>query len=282
MMGNSHAASKEVALLAKYGHKSPETAFRYEYPAHRVKIPRPFWMGAHHATRGQFRQFVQSTGYVTDAEKPENPGAMASNVEKGAFFQHHRDRSWRNVGFEQTDDHPVVCVSWNDAQAFCNWLSKKEGTTYRLPTEAEWEYACRAGTTSRYWCGDDPEKLAKVDNIADADLKKRFPLTPLRTISAGDGYVFTSPVGSFRANPFGLHDMHGNVFQWCQDRWSSYDEAVQPNYTPGYMLRGGSWNGTFRECRCANRMFHHPPETRSDYYGFRVVRELGKSADKKN
>ena len=98
------------------------------------------------------------------------------------------------MGFEQTDEHPVVNVSWNDAVACCKWLSRKEGKTYRLPTEAEWEYACRAGTTTRYYSGDDPETLAKVGNVADAMLKAKMP-DANQTIKASDGYVFTSPVG---------------------------------------------------------------------------------------
>ena len=113
-------------------------------------------------------------------------------------FGFNEKYSWRNAGFEQTDEHPVVNVSWNDAVAFCKWLSRKEGKTYRLPTEAEWEYACRAGTTTRYYSGDDPETLAKVGNVADATSKAKFPDWKY-TIKASDGYVFTSPVGSVQA-----------------------------------------------------------------------------------
>ena len=113
-------------------------------------------------------------------------------------FGFNEKYSWRNAGFEQTDEHPVVNVSWNDAVAFCKWLSRKEGKTYRLPTEAEWEYACRAGTTTRYYSGDDPETLAKVGNVADATAKAKFPDWKY-TIKASDGYVFTAPVGSVQA-----------------------------------------------------------------------------------
>ena len=104
----------------------------------------------------------------------------------------------------------MLNVSWNDAVAFCEWLSRKEGRAYRLPTEAEWEYACRAGTTTRYYCGDDPERLAKVGNVGDATLRKAIPDFKF-TIRASDGYVFTAPVGRFRPNAFGLYDMHGNA-----------------------------------------------------------------------
>ena len=115
----------------------------------------------------------------------------------------------------------MVNVSWNDAVAFCKWLSRKEGKTYRLPTEAEWEYACRAGTTTRYYSGDDPETLAKVANVADATAKAKFPDWKW-TIKASDGYVFTAPVGQFKPNAFGLYDMHGNAWQWCAD-WYGKD-----------------------------------------------------------
>jgi hypothetical protein len=108
------------------------------------------------------------------------------------------------------DEHPVVNVSGNDAAAFCQWLSKKDGKTYRLPTEAEWEYACRAGTTTRYYSGDDPETLAKVANVADATIRAKFPEWTW-TSKASDGYAFTAPVGQFRPNAFGLNDMHGNA-----------------------------------------------------------------------
>ena len=98
---------------------------------------------------------------------------------------------------------------------------QKEGKTYRLPTEAEWEYACRAGTTTRYYSGDDPETLAKVGNVADAAFKAKFPDWRY-TIKASDGYVFTAPVGKFKPNAFGLYDMHGNAWQWCSD-WYGRD-----------------------------------------------------------
>ena len=141
----------------------------------------------------------------------------------------------------------MVNVSWNDAVAFCKWLSKKEGKTYRLPTEAEWEYACRAGTTTRYYSGDDPETLAKVGNVADATFKANFPDWKY-TIKANDGYVFTAPVGKFKPNAFGLYDMHGNAWQWCADRYgadyyaaSALDDPTGPDSGPCRVLRGGSW-----------------------------------------
>ena len=162
-----------------------------EKPQHRVRITRPFYLGVHEVTRGQFRRFVDEAGYQTEAEK-DGKGGWGWNEETKKFEQNTR-YTWQNPGFEQTDDHPVVNVSWNDATAFAEWLSRKEGKTYRLPTEAEWEYACRAGTTSRYSCDDDPEGLAAVGNIADGTAKQKYP--NLTTISARDGYVYTAPGG---------------------------------------------------------------------------------------
>ena len=156
-MGSGESAEDTAAFFNKtYGMDSlTADTFKNEHPQHRVRITKPFYLGTYHITRGQFRQFVADTGYKTDAEKGENRGAYGWDADKKAFGFNAK-YSWRNASFEQTDEHPVVNVSWNDAVAFCKWLSKKEGKTYRLPTEAEWEYACRAGTTTRYSSGDDP------------------------------------------------------------------------------------------------------------------------------
>ena len=168
-MGSRESAEDTAAFFNKtYGEDVLKADFfKDEHPQHRVRITRPFYLGKYHVTRGQFRQFVADTGYKTDAEKGEKPGAYGWSMGKETFKFNER-YSWRNTGFEQTDEHPVVNVSWNDAVAFCKWLSRKEGKTYRLPTEAEWEYACRAGTTTRYYSGDDPETLAEVGNVGDA------------------------------------------------------------------------------------------------------------------
>ena len=171
----------------------------------------------------------------------------------------------------------MVNVSWNDAVAFCKWLSRKEGKTYRLPTEAEWEYACRAGTTTRYYSGDDPETLAKVGNVADATAKAKFPDWKC-TIKASDGYVFTAPVGSFKPNAFGLYDMHGNAWQWCSDWYgedyyakSPTDDPTGPDSGDDRVLRGGSWDGRPDFTRSADRD-QEPPNYRGNIAGFRVAR----------
>jgi formylglycine-generating enzyme required for sulfatase activity len=194
-MGSGESAEGTAAFFNKtYGKDLVQADFfKNEHPQHRVRITKPFYLGTYHVTRGQFRQFVKDTGYKTDAEKADPPGD-----------------SWRKAGFEQTDEQPVVNVTWNDAVAFCRWLGRKEGKTYRLPTEAEWEYACRAGTTTRYYSGDDPETLAKAGNVADAAFKAKQPGWGWQwTIKANDGYVYAAPVGKFKPNAFGLYDMHG-------------------------------------------------------------------------
>ncbi len=195
MMGGEESAKDAATFFnAKYGMDDlMSDRFADEHPRHRVRITRQFYLGTYNVTRGQFRQFVNDSGYKTDAEKGKEPGAFGRNPESKKF-QFNEKYSWRNAGFQQTDDHPVVCVSWNDAVAFCKWLSKKEGKTYRLPTEAEWEYACRGGSKTRYYSGDDPETLATVGNVADAAAKTEFP-DWRSTIKANDGYVFTAAGG---------------------------------------------------------------------------------------
>ena len=271
-MGSGESAEATAAFFNKtYGEDLLNADFfKDEHPQHRVRITKPFFMGTYHVTRGQFRQFVKDTDCKTDAEKGEEPGAFGWNPEKKEF-EFNKEYSWRNAGFEQTDDHPVVNVTWNDAVEFCRWLSKKEGKTYRLPTEAEWEYACRAGTTTRYYSGDDPETLAKVANVADATAKAKFPYWTW-TIKASDGYVFTAPVGQFKPNAFGLYDMHGNAWQWCSDRYgedyygkSPADDPPGPDAGNGRVLRGGSWFNGPDYCRSASRFG-------DGHTGFRVAR----------
>ena len=164
-------------------------------PVHKVTITKPFYLGKYEVTVEQFRQFVEATGYVTDAEKGTGfQGAFGWNRDTMEFKMNEK-YSWRNTGFAQSDAHPVVNVSWNDAMEFCKWLSSKEGKSYRLPTEAEWEYACRAGTTTRYSHGDDSEGMAKIGNVADAAFEAQFPELK-GEIKASDGYAYTSPAGT--------------------------------------------------------------------------------------
>jgi len=240
-----------------------------------VRITRPFYLGACEVTVGQFRQFVDTARYKSDAERePGSARGIDSSTGKGMV---NSEATWRDPGFPQSDDHPVVTLSWNDAVAFNRWLSEREGATYRLPTEAEWEYACRAGTTSRYWFGDDPEMLSDVANFADATGKEALSEWDI-IISASDGYVFTAPVGSLRPSPFGLYDMHGNAYEYCTD-WrdeggyyqsSPLEDPQRPAQGRARAPRGGGWNVGPGPMRSASRM----TAKLGTWSGFRVVCEI--------
>lgn len=190
-----------------------------EKPSHTVDLTNPVFVGTHEVTVDQFRRFVQRAAYRSDAEKAgyENQAYIdgtGSPVKTSGL-------SWHRPGFDQDGSHPVVHITWNDADRFCRWLSLQEGTDYALPTEAQWEYAARAGTQTAYWISNDAERLTEIANVRDATAAARFP-SWTQTSKSSDGFVFTAPVGQFRANPFGLYDVHGNVWEWCADR---YDEA---------------------------------------------------------
>ncbi|MBI1913155.1 MAG: SUMF1/EgtB/PvdO family nonheme iron enzyme [Planctomycetes bacterium] len=242
-----------------------------EKPAHWVDISRPLAVSAHEVTVGQFGAFVAETGHITDAEKDGK--GWGYDPESPTKFVQGPQYSWRNAGWKQGDRHPVVNVSWNDAVAFCNWLSKKEKGKYDLPTEAEWEFFARAGGPHRYCCGDDMEKLTTVGNVADASFRQQFPKFA-SAVKSNDGFVFTAPVGSFQPNAWGLYDIHGNVWEWCKDGRRLYQkQAVKDPVGPAdgpRVLRGGSWFDDPENCRCSCRS-DKPPAEFDVYIGFRVV-----------
>jgi sulfatase modifying factor 1 len=244
---------------------------------HEVELTKGFFMGACEVTVGQFKQFVTATKFRTDGEC-DGKGAYGIDGD-GAIKDMKAEFTWKNPGFDQTDEHPVVNVSWSDAKAFCKWLSEKEKKTYRLPTEAEWEYACRAGTKTAYGHGDDPEGLAAIGNGADATARAKYPEWSIG-IQAKDGYVFTAPVGQFRANALGLHDMHGNVWEWCEDWYvpNSFSREKQidptgPATGKARVQRGGGWSSDAKRLRSAARIGRDPVAYRGCYLGFRVVLE---------
>ena len=195
--------------------KEKPNDFYNEHPLRRVNINRGFFIGTTEVTVSQFRAFVNATGYRTQVEKGEMGGAAtAVEFEKSA--------TWRSpLGVQPNDQHPVAVITYNDAVAFCQWLSRKEGKTYRLPTDAEWEYAARAGTKTRYWNGNSVRKLAEIANIPDASRARALnqSLDPgevgFSYSDGDDGFAGFAPVGSYRANPWGLQDVHGNVWEWC-------------------------------------------------------------------
>jgi formylglycine-generating enzyme required for sulfatase activity len=240
-----------------------------EKPVHRVSITQPFAMGRYEVTVGEFRQFVNATGYRTDAEKK---GSCYSWSSGGKYIN---GVNWRSPGFSQNDNHPVVCVSWNDAMAYAKWLSQQTGKQYSLPSEAQWEYAARAGTkTARYW-GNDADDACGYANVADKKAKQKYSGWTIHNCT--DGYVYTAPVGQFEPNAFGLFDMLGNVWEWCADPWhSNYkgaptDGQVWSGGDESYrVLRGGSWDDVPRDGRTAGRNRFTSVE-RDGSFGFRVV-----------
>jgi formylglycine-generating enzyme required for sulfatase activity len=242
-----------------------------ERPAHRVRITRDFHLGRHEVTVGQFRRFLAASGYVPEsvADGTGGYGYDAAHVAgKDAFAGRDPRYSWRNPGFPQDDDHPVVNVSWNDAVALAAWLTRTEGVRYRLPTEAEWEYACRAGTRTRYFHGDDPAGLSAVANTFDATAARYWPRWADRALPDGDAHAFTAPVGSYPPNAFGLHDMLGNVWEWVADWHDDGYYARSPRDDPP-----GPPDGTVRVRRGGFRNWN-TPQTRYTLVGFRLLREI--------
>ena len=220
----------------------------------------------HEVTRGQYASFVNETGRPTP-DTCHTYGAGGWIARAGY--------SWRNPGYTQGDDHPVTCVSRDDALAYARWLSEGQGIDYRLPTEAEWEYAARAGSASaRHW-GEDAGRACTWGNVGDQALAMHYREWPWQVHPCDDGYVHTAPVGSFRVSLYGLHDMLGNVWEWT---CSSYD--------PGYrgaqracgsddrngVVRGGSWSNSPRWVRAAAR-FENRIDARFDLVGFRLVHD---------
>jgi formylglycine-generating enzyme len=246
---------------------------------HKVRITRAFFMGAHEVTIAQFKRFVDEDGYRTEPERDGTGGYGIDMATKAWSTAREKRYTWRNAGFPQGDNHPVVNVTWGDAVAFCEWLSKKEARKYRLPTEAEWEYACRAGTTTRYFFGNDPAELSKYANTYDISSAKVFPDWSRWAIKSDDGFPFTAPVGSFKPNAFGLYDMHGNVWEWCSD-WYAEDTYKTPPFDDpkgaesGHRRsrRGGGWHVWSLYCTSFYRNYN-TPQSRYLNLGFRVVLE---------
>jgi len=238
MMGSDESPEALAEAYPQYG-RERFVELADEAPVHKVRITRPFYLGQHEVTVGQFRRFVEASGYQPESEADGtggygyNPDYDPEKSERGDAFEGRNPKySWRNPGFKQGDDHPVVNVTWNDAVAMSKWLSEKEGEKYRLPTEAEWEYAARAGTRTRYHSGNDPQSLLKVANTFAADTKMYWPQWKQYALEGGDGFEFTAPVGSFAPNALGLYDMHGNAWEWVADWYDDNYYAKSPSYDP--------------------------------------------------
>lgn len=250
-----------------------------ELPQHKVSIDRGFAMARSAITVGQFREFVRESGYVPDSVKL---GGASVYDERSGAMRDDGNATWQDdyAGRRAADNLPVVNVSWNDAKAYADWLSQRTGKTYRLPSEAEFAYALRGGTTTRYWWGDGTPS-GKVENLTGS--KDRSP-SGRRWNHAfrgyGDGYWGPAPVMRFAPNPFGLYDMGGNVSEWTADCWhDNYIHAPVDGsawLNPGCstrVLRGGSWGSSPDQARSAWRQ-GADASVRSGRVGFRVVREL--------
>jgi formylglycine-generating enzyme required for sulfatase activity len=235
-----------------------------------VTIARPFAAGKFEVTRAEFAVFLQESGRTI---------GDVCNASEGGVWQNRPGRSFRNPGFVQDDRHPAVCLTWEDATAFVGWLSNKTGKSYRLPTEAEWEYMARAGTTTRYHFGNDERDLCTHDNVGDWTAREESKLAVIA--NCRDGYGYTAPKGSFQPNSFGLFDVQGNVSEWVQDCWNEGYRGA-PSDGSGWtggdcarrIMRGGSWSHVPNYIRLAHRG-RVSPFDRYDYVGFRVVRTLG-------
>lgn len=257
-----------------------------EAPRHRVRITRGFLMGQHEVTVGQYRRFVEASGHVSESIADGtggygfNPAFAADTARTGDAFEGRDPRySWQNPGFAQGEDHPVVNVTWHDAQAMARWLSAREGRRYRLPTEAEWEYACRAGQNTRFQTGDDPQALVGAANLFDQDAAAHWPKWRAQALAGRDGHAFTAPVGRYEPNAFGLHDMHGNAWEWTSDYHADDYYATSPVDDPQgpadgqvRVRRGGSWHTWAFYARCSFRNWN-TEATRYPLVGFRLVVE---------
>jgi len=240
-----------------------------EGPVHRVNVA-TFALGKTEITRGQFAEFVKETKYIS--------GDKCWTLEKGDYEQRIGD--WRKPGYAQNNKHPVACINWSDAKAYAEWLSRKTGKKYRLPTAAEWEYAARSNTiTARYW-GDNPDDACGYANGADKTAQAQIEgATSWLVHHCTDGFAYTAPVGSFKPNAFGLNDMLGNVWEWVEDTYhDSYDGAPADGSAwqgDGALrvLRGGSWNNSPPNLRAAVR-YKSEAALRFSSFGFRLARSL--------
>ncbi|RVU84730.1 formylglycine-generating enzyme family protein [Leucothrix sargassi] len=238
-----------------------------EFPPQTVSV-KTFEISQHEVTVGQFKRFIDSTGYVTDAEQ-EARGCVFEDVSApGRPYVMNSELTWRNPGYEQLDEFPVSCISWEDAQRYISWLNEEQKSTYRLPTEVEWEYAARGGQSTAFFWGSEPS----------------HDQANYQGVGGKDRWTAASPVGQFPANKFSVQDTAGNLWEWVQDCWhDSYRGAPTDGsaWTENCLgannrvRRGGAWDTTALAVRSANRS-PGAKHDRSNLYGFRIARDWQK------
>jgi formylglycine-generating enzyme required for sulfatase activity len=245
-----------------------------EAPAHRVSITTRLAVMETEVTVGMVKAFAAETRFVADG---------ACVIWNGNQFVEDAKGDWRHpfVGVEQDDRHPAVCLSWHDAQHFARWMSRRTGQHYRLLSEAEWEYAARAGSRGRFPFGDNESRLCAYANVADRSARRQ--LQYIAGADCDDGNTFVARVGSFLPNAWGLYDMIGNVWEWVQDCKRPYTAepsdatAVEPADCPYRLLRGGGWGNRPSGARSANRDGDLPTR-RDSGTGFRLARVVVETA----
>ena len=251
---------------------------------HHVGLTQPFYLAEHEVTVGQFQAFVDATGYVTDGER--NGGGHAHDDK--AVWKHRPGTQWRKPGyagpFVLLDSMPAVHVSHHDTGQFCRWLDESaqhhrdSKLQYGLPTEAQWEWACRAGSGTRYWWGEELDDTGRRINVGDQAIKATHPEWPRQTMPMNDGHAFAAPVGGYAANAFGIYDMLGNVWEFCSTRYGPYPRGLSldpGDLDPkrGFAVRGGGWSNEPGDARCATRNAD-PPHFCHSNLGFRVALPL--------
>lgn len=250
-----------------------------ESPEHRVSIRRGFALGVREISVAEFRSFAERSGYVTDAERKGY--STVYNHASGRLTQ-RRDITWENSydGREAEDDDPVLHVSWNDASAYVQWLARGTGKPYRLPSEAEFEYALRGGTTTAYWWGNGSPRSVVENLTGDGDESRSRRTWTVAFENYSDGFWGPAPVGSFQPNAFGLYDISGNVAEWVRDCWhdtyirAPSDGSAWINPGCGYrVIRGGYWASSPQQTRSAFRL-SAKPDTSGARVGFRIARDL--------
>ncbi len=262
---------------------SPDTDAEHrstEQPQREVKIETGFALGRDELTVGQFAEFINDTSYTTDAEKIGN--STIYDEESGRLIE-RRGVTWRDdyLGVKATEELPVIHISWNDAIAYVQWVSARTGKPYRLPSEAEFEYALRSGSTTRYPWGEGNPGTPLENLTGDGDRSPRLRRSWAKAfVKYSDGYWGPAPIGKFPADGFGLRDMDGNVSEWTADCWhDNYTRAPADSkawVNPGcatHVIRGGSWGSAPDQARSSYRLAA-PSDTRSARVGIRIARDL--------